>query len=315
MFRQQHRQYSQYNNKLKLLRINGKSQLPYFFLRKILFSYINSNNKEINSFFLGKSKAKIVTGFGLTGYPHIGTKIIRDELLYFLNKKFSVFVCLSEADALNKCITQKGKNKSLSAINLFFKNIFSNKKCFFVNLQKSKRLMEKNIWSDIVAKKIFKKIFGQIDQSLKEAALFDMAKDILSVSIGLEKDKRCIVILGIDEFNNAVFVSKVAKALKQNVPIFLFNKIVPGYGFSKMGKSIPEKSFIFNSAFAHEYKKSQKYFGKINHREGARCSLCDIVFFSGYKIDLKHKNAIKFIHQNSKSILKNIYKENCGGLN
>lgn len=311
MFRDQYYQYSQNNNTVKPLIIKKDIQLPYFFSRKILFSYINSSDKEINLVFSGENKAVIVTGFGLTGRPHIGTKIIRDELFYFLNKKNSVFICLSEADSLNRGTTPGDRNKSLLAINLFFKKIFSNKKCFFVSSQKFNRLTKKNIWSDIVAKKIFIRIFGQNNLLLKEAALFEMAKNILEISSKLKKDKKCIVILGIDELNNAVFVSELAKTLRLNVPIFLFNKIVPGYDYIKMGKSVPEKSFIFGSGFYKEYKKAKKYFGKSNHKENAKCSLCDIVFFSGYKLDLKQKNIIKFIHHKPKIILKDIYNNLC----
>lgn len=308
MFRDQSRQYKQYEDRVKSLKTEKMAQSLYFFSRKILFSYINSDDAEIRSIFLGKTKVKIVTGFGLTGSPHIGTKIIRDELLYFLKLKFKVFVCLSEADAINRGTTAFGKRKSLFAINLFFKRVFNNKNFFLVDFRKSKRLSYKLAWSDTVARKIFKKIFGQISSTAKESALFDMAKNILGISVGIEKGKKCVVIMGIDELNNALFVGAVAKALKYEVPIFLFNKIIPGYGVPKMGKSVPEKSFIFYSNFFREYRKAEKYFGKNHHKEGAKCSLCDIVFFSGYEIDLKQKNIIKFIHQNSKVILKDIFK-------
>lgn len=307
MFRDQCRQYYN-NNKIKPLKIKKVERWPYFLSRRVLFSYINSSNKEINSFLEGKIRAKVVTGFGLTGYPHVGTKIIRDELFYFLKLKSSVFICLSETDAAHKGVAPGRRSKSLCAISKLFKKVFDDKKCFFVNSQKSERLIKKISWSDAVAREVFQKTFGPLSSNSKEAALFDMAKNILGISSGLEKDKKCFVILGVDELNNAVFITRTAKALKQDVPIFLFNKVVPGYNFLKMGKSVQEKSFVFYSSFRNEYEKAKKYFGKNNHKNSAKCSLCDIVFFSGYEIDLKQKNIIKFIHQNSKSILKNIYK-------
>lgn len=131
-----------------------------------------------------------------------------------------------------------------------------------------------------------------------------MAKSILSIS--RDKEKKVFILIGIDEFKNADFISRYAISNDILPPVFLFNKIVPGYGVSKMGKSTPYGSFTFSDSYIDEYKKILPYISEENHNSSERCALCDLVYFSGYPVDVMSKSGIEFAHNNSKEIIEKI---------
>ncbi len=278
----------------------------YFLERGIMASFINSDNGQIARIMSGQEKVAVVTGFGLTGMPHLGTKIIRDELAFMLSLGNKVYICVSSADAVVRAKSAIDAEQSESALAEFFSSLQLHPGCRFMRNDEIMQVVEKSPWNEKEAGAIFERIYETSYDSPKGKALACMAKSIIGIYCGQAPSTRCLVPLGIDEFDNASFVTATAQAIGLRPPIFTFNRIVPGYGTIKMGKSIPRQSLVMSGSPAEEYAKMAPYIGDRDHEIHEPCALCSAIFFSGHAIDITDRHARRNAHDNPETIIKEI---------
>jgi len=306
----EHRQKDTYQKlEIQTVKISPEriSTNSYLFQRHIIASFINCDHDRLERIISGEEKSIIITGFGLTGLPHLGTKIIRDELEYFLCLGNKIFICVSSADASTRNLSLSQTEKNQSAIEKFFVGLSKNPACQFLRSELIDQIVKKVDWDDSLIKKIFEQHF-LIDYCTKMGhSIAYMTKSVIGISQAHKSFGNCVIPLGIDELDIAQFITNATKRLAITTPIFIFNQIVPGYKSEKMGKSIPESSFVFLGSFDEEFSKIEPFIGGLGHPVDAACSLCDVIFYSGYPLNIADDVDRQIAHQNAKEILFDIF--------
>lgn len=293
---------NKYKKKFKLksldfVKVLGKK--PYFLERKILSYKMNLTETEIMDIFTAKKEYTIITGFGITGPMHLGGKLIIDEISWFSEHNHDLHVFLSKSDAIEADQVKKVyKNNRLMAKGVL--TCFSNTS---VSLYENHTNFEQPLFKKL--KKIindydFREIFGHSCMFSRDS-LIDMAASICLLSL----KRKTVVLLGIDEIKNALFIQKSVRKLGLKSPGFLFNDIVYGYDGRKMGKSRPLYSLRLDTDAKTEMKKAMKF-----SRKDMRCSKCPsyIIHYFSRTGELIHKDC-NSCQLSLEEVIRNNFKE------
>lgn len=275
--------------------LKAEEKGPYFLKRKLLKYNINITKKELNDLLSGKKKKELITGFGITGPLHLGSKLLFDEICWLSNLGHEVSIFLSLADgAYSKVENIEKRSQSLTTGILRY--LSTNSVNLFKNHDSSTHPLFSKITS-IICDEDFEEIYGS---SLKNSqkVLIDMATSVCQFC----KNKKVYVLLGIDEIKNARFILKVATKLNLETPGFLFNEIIHGYDGNKMGKSRPSYSLRLDSDPTIEFEKILKY--SRNDLKCNKCPLHDVHRFS------KSGNLIHSNCNICKDLLKKVIENN-----
>lgn len=238
--------------KYNLSEISDKSDDIYFLRRQLLKYSLNTNNfKDILT---THDQYQIVTGFGLTGGFHLGNKLILEEVKYFQSNGIEAHIFLSISDAESKGINSDQYNKNKRDILTQLKALPKTLTHLHINEEYNKHPLYTKLENLLAKSQIFEEVYQENLSSAVRKALTDMATSILDYS-----GKLPIVILGIDEIYNAIFISECAKLINKKAPIFLFNKILVGYDGNKMGKSRQDFSLITTNNPQNEISKIKQY--------------------------------------------------------
>jgi len=228
----------------------------YFMQRDLLSKSMNLSKAEVDEMFTGKGRYRLITGFGLTGHFHLGSKLLLNEVRAFSSNGIQSKILLSGYDTLVKGVSNSNNQSEvqsgmLQVIAGLTKTGGVNVK---INLPGQKSDINNSI-QDSIDNRDFTDIFGRNMKDSSKEALIDMAASVLDIN----ENSKTVVLLGIDELNNAMFINQVCKRLQILPPGFLFNRVLPGYDFGKMGKSRPEYSLVIFSNPDNEIKKVEKF--------------------------------------------------------
>ncbi len=290
--------------KLKKIKLKKYSSLDdkYFAKRQLLSKSLNLSKKELGEVFSGKEKYKIVTGFGLTGYFHLGSKLLLNEVKFFADLGLEAQILLSGYDT-----RVRGTTNSKSPVHIqksmlqIIDKLDKNEK---IKVEERSPGVDSEIFqsiNDLVNKDDFVEFYGQEMGKSGRDALVDMAASIIEI----DNQKKIVILLGVDELGEALFISHVYKKLEMSPPGFLFNHVVLGYDSNKMGKSRPEFSLVISSSAEEEIKKVEKYLRKDgDHR---KCPCYYINLFSKYGDP--EISTCKRVHKKLPTIIKKECKE------
>jgi len=261
----------------------------YFLRNKLLCYSLDLDENYLRGLVKGRKEACFITGFGVTGQFHLGNKLVLNELKYFAFTKNEVYLFLSYADSLSKKVSEKSFLSIESKLFYYIKSQLSTKN---VIVNRNYRSKKSPIYQSIlgnITKNDFEKIFGKEYTEKNHDAILDMTTSILEI----QSDKKKIVLLGIDEIYNALFIKFVAKKLGLSIPAFLFNKLLIGYDGKKMGKTRENYSLIVCSDANYEIKKMHKNYDK-DLVTVEDCPACLINKYSEFgRLDVVHsKNCV-----------------------
>jgi tryptophanyl-tRNA synthetase len=281
-------------SKYNLSEISNVSDDIYFLKRQLLKYSLNTDDfKEIIT---NSNMYQIVTGFGLTGGFHLGNKLILEEVKYFQSKKIeaNIFLSISDAESKSINIDQYNRNKKdiLTQLNALPKMLTH----LHINNNYNKHPLFTQLEDLLSQSKIFEDVYQENLSMSVRNALTDMATSILD-----NNAKFPVVILGIDEIYNAVFISECSKLINKKAPIFLFNKILVGYDGNKMGKSRQDFSLITTNKPEDEISKVSKYLCKEDVCNDS-CPARNILNFSKYYIE-RNSDSVNY-HSELEKIIK-----------
>lgn len=242
--------------------INPFLSNDYFIQRKLLRYRWNLSELDLQRIFAGNQSYHLITGFGVTGHLHLGSKLILNETRSISAAGIKASLFLSFADTKVKGVV--GADTSEEVQNTMLRVIThvagsDNVKIFANTSIKHSKIYQK-IKSEVTPAD-FVEVFKEPKTKAAREAIIDMTATIL----GSDEGVRLVVLLGIDELDNAAFVKKIAEKIGLPSPGFLFNQILPGYDFKKMGKTRPEYSFIISNDPQAEFSKLKPFLRRDNN--------------------------------------------------
>lgn len=292
-----------FTKKFGLKKIKNKDSNVYFLRRDLLQYFLNTTESEIAKILNFKNPSYVVvTGFGLTGDMHLGGRLLLNECTFFASKGITVCIFLSKADYFSKQIKTLKLLKIQNKISSFIENL---------NKYKTIKIKDDNIGrnlikelQDNILEKDFRKAYGDFPEEELRVAVISMIGSVYSAHKKYCKEKRIVVLLGVDEICHGVFITLIFKKLKLPLPIFLFNNLIIGYDGKKMGKTRSQNSLVVSNSFASEYKKIKPHIEKIHSH--LYCPATEIIRFSEYSFE-----EIGTCSDKNHNDVKNIIKQEC----
>jgi len=280
------------------------------FINGLAASY---NFNRIAPLIENKNRFAVVSGFGVTGEMHLGSKLLIDQLAYYQKLGGKLFLPIADFDG----IVVKGKSQQF--IKRHTLNFLRHFKAGGIDLKKCEiytQLGNRSVTSMALQflKKIseedYRGVYG--DYSLKEfiALLVTVADMLYPQTIGFNNT---LIVVSMDEKKHIDFcykvISKEGNRFKK--PTATFQKPLLGLSGEKMGKSLPEETIYLLDSPEKARKKfwERALIDKI-HPENCRVFNLYQLFF------LKSIQDIKKIKSNcnKRENVCNICKRECANI-
>ncbi len=240
------------------------SQYPLehiYFTRRVIFGH-----RDLDAWFskfLHGEKTAVLTGFMPSGYPHLGTAMVYEELKYFQQK--GVFVKIVIADAEAYAVRRESREDTIQRGLDFIAHAIAwginpDKAEFYFQTEMPSsyyRLIQ--MFSRKVTQAEIEAIYGDLAPGKIMAAL-TQAADILHLQLDeFGGYKYVIVPVGVDQDPHLRLTRDLADRFKYELgferPASLYHKLMRGLDGNKMSKSRPEYAIHLNEPLEIAEKK------------------------------------------------------------
>lgn len=228
----------------------------------------------------GEERAIVVTGFGLTGRPHLGTKLLIQTFDCIIGESNKGVIFLSGKDALARSTEDEHRVRSQGAIEKLLHSTLTHNRNVSLKYNDFSSISPLIHSLELKVKDcMFRDAYQTELSEFEKNAVIDMAASILEYMPSSEDGM--IVLIGIDELDNLLFVEACAKVLGMEPPAFVLVKTIRGYDGGKMGKSREGFSLLVTESVEKEVAKIKQFLQE-NHTDDEFCPLCDIYANSTY---------------------------------
>jgi tryptophanyl-tRNA synthetase len=233
----------------------------FYFTRRVIFGH-RDLDRWLDMFLRGE-KVAVLTGFMPSGYPHLGTAMVYEELKYFQQKGVFVKIAIADAEAYavrresREEVVQRGLDFIAHAIAW---GINPEKAEFYFQTEMPSsyyRLIQ--MFSRKVSQAEMEAIYGDLAPAKIMAALTQVA-DILHLQLDEFGGYKYVVVpVGVDQDPHIRLARDLADRFEHELgfrrPSSLYHRLIRGLDGNKMSKSRPEYAIHLNEPLEIAEKK------------------------------------------------------------
>jgi tryptophanyl-tRNA synthetase len=223
-----------------------------YFTRRVIFGHRDLDS-WLNAFSRGE-KTAVLTGFMPSGYPHLGTAMVYEELKYFQKKGAFIKVAIADAEAYavrresRSDVIQRGFDFVVHAIAW---GVDPERAEFYYQTEMPSsyyRLIQ--MFSRKITQAEMEAIYGDLAPAKVISAL-TQAADILHLQLDEFGGYKYVVVpVGVDQDPHIRLARDIADRFKSELgferPASLYHRLIRGLDGNKMSKSRPEYAIHLN---------------------------------------------------------------------